>query len=284
MPVSSLPTIGAIQDIVCNKVAAGTGAKIITRIDKSVPPVLHIGFEDLGWRHGPRLHVAPYGMRAYRVTLHFGNFSRAAIDRMNAADAESHELAISILEAIEPDVDTIELPPIEGRRFEVSSALTLKIISSRMKVSGSEERIGDLTDKIVVPVMSALAELNGYDEVKQMECAAVMEGALNQALVQKRERNPRNRLLALKLHGTRCKVCNHDPGQSFGFDRPLVEIHHLQPLSMSGEGAAYNPKTELVPLCPTCHRAAHTRRPVPYSPEELQQMREAARVGQHDAL
>ena len=31
----------------------------------------------------------------------------------------------------------------------------------------------------------------------------------------------------------------------------------------------YDPATDLIPLCPNCHRAVHTRRPVPWTPANL---------------
>jgi 5-methylcytosine-specific restriction protein A len=48
-------------------------------------------------------------------------------------------------------------------------------------------------------------------------------------------------------------------------------VHHLIPVSKLGEGYRINPKTDLVPLCPTCHGVAHRRTP-PWTIEELREM------------
>lgn len=46
----------------------------------------------------------------------------------------------------------------------------------------------------------------------------------------------------------------------------VIESHHLNPLSVSGEvGSSVD---SLISLCPTCHRIAHMRQP-PYSVEEI---------------
>jgi|TARA_B100000575_G_C22982250_1_gene566714 predicted HNH restriction endonuclease len=53
-----------------------------------------------------------------------------------------------------------------------------------------------------------------------------------------------------------CEVCGEDYSEIFGFDRPLIDAHHLIPISkISG-----NRKTDtdvLAMVCPTCHRALH---------------------------
>ncbi|MXP30646.1 HNH endonuclease [Erythrobacter jejuensis] len=191
---------------------------------------------------------------------------------MNLADDESHELAISLIESIEGDARALEFPRPEARRWSLDSEFTLNIVSKRAKHDNAEDRIRGLASEIIVPVMAAMAELNGYDTVGEVECDAEMEGAIRVSTIRRRERNPRNRLLAIRIHGTICKVCGEDHGRQFGFEDSLVEIHHSQPLSLSDEGRLYDPRTDLVPLCPTCHRAAHRRRPLPFTVEELQSM------------
>jgi len=272
MEASNLPTLESIREIIKSEAAEGTGATIITRMKSSKPPVLQIGFGDLGWSRGPRLDVTPHGMRAYKVVLNFGNFSRSVFERMNNADDESHELAISIIETAGNDMETLSFPEPVGRRWIVCQKFSLEAVSSRSAVVKPEDRIRNLSRNIIVPVMSSLAELNGYDLIDAADDELGMEGQLKLALVRRRERNPRNKMLALKIHGSSCKVCDRDHAKNFGFDTSLVEVHHCQPLSLGNTSRPYNPKTDLVPLCPTCHRAAHRRRPFPYSVEELRKM------------
>jgi 5-methylcytosine-specific restriction protein A len=272
MAASNLPALGSIRSIIKDEATLATGAIIITRIESERPSILQIGFEDLGWKHGPRLHVAPHGMHAYRVTLCFGNFSRPVFQRMNAANDESHELAISIVETAASDMASLEFSEPNGRRWEIGPEFSLQAVSARASSSDPEERIRNLSRHIIVPVMSALAELNGYDLIESGEVEEGMEGGIKISTIQRRERNPRNRLLAIKIHGTKCKVCEQDHSKGFGFEGSLVEVHHCQPLSVNDTARSYNPREDLVPLCPTCHRAAHKRRPLPYTVDELRAM------------
>ena len=283
METSKLPTLESVRGIIQHEATAGTGALIMTRMETGKPPVLQIAFEDLGWKRSPRLHVLPHGMHSYRVILEFGNFSRSVFDRMNAADDESHELAIALIETTVKDVAKLEYPLPINRRWEIGADFRLVAISDRSPANNPEDRIRNLARNFIVPVMSALAELNGYDIVEQLvDDDLAMEGGLKISLVKRRERNPRNRLLAIKIHGTSCKVCDNDHARDFGFDRSLVQIHHLQPLSLGNAPRPYNPREDLIPLCPTCHRAAHRKRPIPYTVDELKHLRLAFGDVRHD--
>lgn len=60
-----------------------------------------------------------------------------------------------------------------------------------------------------------------------------------------------------------CQACNF----KLQFDdKFIVEVHHLQPLSATGE--IETSIEQLISLCPTCHRIAHLRSP-PYSVGEI---------------
>jgi 5-methylcytosine-specific restriction enzyme A len=274
MEVNRLPTLTSIRSIIEDEAAEGTGATIMTRMEDGTPPSLQLGFADLGWKRTPRLHVLPHGMHAYKVNLEFGNFSRTVFERMNGADDESHVLAISLIEAAAKGAASLNFPQPAGGRLKVGPDFRLAAVSSRISSAVPEERIRSLSREIIVPILSALAELNGYDLIEGPEDdpEAGMEGSLKISVVRRRERNPRNRLLAIMIHGTGCAVCGTDHSSDFGFDTSLVEVHHLQPLGLDDHARPYDPRTDLVPLCPTCHRAAHKRRPLPYSVDELREM------------
>ncbi len=119
--------------------------------------------------------------------------------------------------------------------------------------------------------MAAVAELIGYDEVipEQENYEQAWEGEEKRSVILRRERNPRNRLLCLRLHGEICKVCGLDSKEFYGELGSIIEVHHLVPLSSISEARPYDPATDLIPLCPNCHRAVHTRRPEPWPPEDI---------------
>ena len=86
------------------------------------------------------------------------------------------------------------------------------------------------------------------------------------------ERKPRNRALAIELHGRTCTVCGFNFDEIYGKDyaEGYIQIHHIKPLSeYEGE---IDPETDLVPLCANCHVMAHRRRTTVTSIEELRAM------------
>ena len=72
------------------------------------------------------------------------------------------------------------------------------------------------------------------------------------------ERDPKNRLNAIAIHGTTCFACGFNFEKKYG-DRGVgyIEIHHLKPLSHQKEEVFVDPKKDLIPLCPNCHRMVH---------------------------
>jgi len=95
------------------------------------------------------------------------------------------------------------------------------------------------------------------------------EGASKRVLVNKYERNPKNRLACIKHYGTSCFVCEFDFGKVYGdFAADYIHVHHIVPVSQMTENYRINPIEDLVPLCPNCHSAVHISNP-PLSPKEL---------------
>ena len=73
----------------------------------------------------------------------------------------------------------------------------------------------------------------------------------------------------LAAHGTQCAVCAVRLEEVYGtLAAGFIEVHHLQPLSRIGRESALDPKRDLRPVCPNCHRMLHRREP-PLSIEEL---------------
>ena len=122
----------------------------------------------------------------------------------------------------------------------------------------------------IVPLMAAMAELIGYDVIDEEDSEAhACEGAILVSTIRRRERNPRNRLLCIRLHGEKCACCGMEPRSVYGEAGGIIEVHHLEALSLLAAPRPYDPAIDLAPLCPNCHRAVHTRRPMPFSLAEL---------------
>jgi hypothetical protein len=91
------------------------------------------------------------------------------------------------------------------------------------------------------------------------------------------ERSPKNRRLAIKLHGTTCAVCEFNFDRTYGKDyaNGYIQIHHIKPLS-EYEGEV-DPARDLVPLCANCHAMAHKRTDTVTTIKELKELIEKAK-------
>lgn len=101
-----------------------------------------------------------------------------------------------------------------------------------------------------------------------------VEGGSSYEYQARYERNPQLRRACIEVHGAKCAVCGWIQARSYsnlvnGAD--LIEVHHIEPLSVCQEEHEVNSKTDLVPLCPTCHRAIHSRRRA-YTVQELREI------------
>ena len=73
------------------------------------------------------------------------------------------------------------------------------------------------------------------------------------------ERNHKLRLAFFKLRPTSvCDVCTLDTKATYPWVERVIDLHHLLPLSSGTRTDQYGTiLDDLVPVCPTCHRATH---------------------------
>lgn len=97
-----------------------------------------------------------------------------------------------------------------------------------------------------------------------------IEGTIKTYLVNKYERDPKNRQKAIEIHGLNCIVCEFNFEQVYGErGKGFIEVHHIKPLSTLEEAVEINPEKDLVPLCANCHRMIHRRKDNVLTIEEL---------------
>jgi 5-methylcytosine-specific restriction protein A len=267
------------KDLIIQALQQGTGAAIEAALKHGgLRTGVRIWFGDLDDRHGPVAELRPYGLAGYRVELTFGGYSRQVIDKIRNASPEDVQLARALVESIRSDVE-VQIPNQELSDWTVNDGAFRLIATLRLKDQpGNDVALVETCNEVIVPIMAAMAELIGYDvivESPEDEVLAI-EGAIRRSVVNRRERNPRNRLLCIRIHGEKCAVCSIEPRHIYGSAGDIIEVHHLEPLSLVSAPRPYDPRTDLVPLCPDCHRALHTRRPIPLSLEELKALMEAA--------
>ncbi len=106
----------------------------------------------------------------------------------------------------------------------------------------------------------------------------LIEGAEYATLVNRFERNKQARALCIAAHGAVCAVCGFDFGKAYGQEfEGMIDVHHRVPLNEIREGYEVDPVRDLVPLCPNCHRAIHSKPDGGvYTVEELRRRRECA--------
>lgn len=265
--------LSARQTLIRDELEAGTGAAIGMAVDGSKTRTgLRIWFADLEERHGPVAELRPYGLKGYAVTLGFGAFAGEVVRRIANAVPEDVRLARALVASIDSSVE-IEIQGQDMADWKITSGDFRMTASIRNLPRDPEVALTEVSRDTIVPMMAAMAELIGYDVIDEDDHGdPEYEGAELVSTVRRRERNPRNRLLCIRLHGETCAYCGVDPRKTYGEAGSIVEVHHLEPLSLLKEPRPYDPARDLVPLCPNCHRAVHTRRPEPWSLNELREL------------
>ncbi len=262
------------QALIRQEVEEGTGAAVCLEEERSgLQTGIRLWFADLERSHSPIMTLRPTGLRRFTAELTFGNFAADTIRQMQRAGDEEVQLARALVSsvAISANVSISNGQTTENWLID-SGNFSLTAVKRDIDARFEDDSLADTCRALVIPILAAMAELYGYDPVGEIcppDQEALTEGAVKLTVVRRRERNPRNRLLCLRIHGAVCKICAFDPTARYGGAGGIIEVHHLQPLSASEEVRRYDPATDLIPLCPNCHRAVHTRRPVPWTPEEL---------------
>ena len=101
------------------------------------------------------------------------------------------------------------------------------------------------------------------------EVVGFPEGAVSQVLVNKYERDPRNRQFAIQLHGKLCQACDFDFKLVYGdLGENYIVVHHLVPLSAMGSDYTVDPLKDLATVCANCHAMLHVKDP-PLTIDEL---------------
>lgn len=267
--------IGSKKNLIIKELEEGTGAAMAATVaSEGLRSGVRVWFADLNEKHGPVAEIRPYGLKGHQINLTFGNFSGEVIKQILKSSPEDIQLAQALVASIRKNVE-INIPEQSISDWRIKDGA----FRIEAKIRNQDHPYEDTTviatcRDVIVPMMAAMAELIGYDELdpEMTEEYPLIEGRTLQSVVKRRERNPRNRLLCIRIHGEKCKACGTEPKLIYGEAGSIIEVHHLEPLALVGKPKPYDPRTDLVPLCPSCHSAVHTRRPIPFSIEELQKL------------
>jgi 5-methylcytosine-specific restriction protein A len=131
-----------------------------------------------------------------------------------------------------------------------------------------------------VGIAMALLPLAMLEESINPNPEGLPEGACIRVEVNRYERNRLNRAACLEIHGTNCKACGFNFGQTYGaFAEGFIHVHHIVPVSELGGSYVVDPARDLVPLCPNCHAIAHLRMP-PFEVSEITELLKSGGLGQ----
>ncbi len=233
---------------------------------------LSFWFENYTRSEGPIFSIRPAGLKRHVISLTFGTYSAPCIEHINSnASSEAYLLAYAFINQLNDTFEvTLNNSPLDDE-WKISKGFELAVTR---KISSQNDSIDILesVEIVILPLVAAIAELIGYEDLDDLRVEGEVEGELAQTLSSRRERSSRNRLLCLSLHGDFCGVCGHDPKSLYGADAgSILEVHHIEPLAEVATPKIYNPATDLIPLCPNCHRAIHRKKPA-YSPDELKEL------------
>jgi 5-methylcytosine-specific restriction enzyme A len=233
-----------------------------------------------GYSYGNSFKVrAIFGWRHIEVLFHPGAFAGELLKSMGAASDSSKSIFIAILERSEEEGAALKIK-INGRRLEPGDPdvwlSEWKNVLFRMRVGQDQLSINDgysLQQKVYLwtsRMASAVLALMPLEEgATDPGFQGYPEGAGSKVLVNRYERDPRNRAAAISIHGFACKACSVLLEDIYGeIATGFIEVHHTTPVSELGEKYSVSPREDLVPLCPNCHSIAHRKNP-PLSVEEL---------------
>ncbi len=92
--------------------------------------------------------------------------------------------------------------------------------------------------------------------------ATYPEGAVQQVLVNRYERDPNARQRCLEKYGYACAACDHAMTDLYGdVGTKVIHVHHLRELATLGADYQVDPVKDLRPVCPNCHAILHTVSP-----------------------
>jgi 5-methylcytosine-specific restriction protein A len=132
------------------------------------------------------------------------------------------------------------------------------------------QRFADPTVGSDVPA-AVLKDLEAILDPAGTGSIARSEGKQKMVVSVRRERDPRLRADAIRIHGARCSVCTFDFAEVYGdWGDGFIEVHHVVPLNEGDDqGRVTDPATDLIVLCANCHAMVHRRQGVVLTLAEL---------------
>jgi 5-methylcytosine-specific restriction protein A len=160
--------------------------------------------------------------------------------------------------------NTHQNPGMSSLKFEVETLTSESSIEYGL-VNDNEENLV----RFAVELFASILPIEAVSYRHADEVLGYPEGAISQVLVNKYERDPRNRRMAIAHHGRSCLACGFNFQDKYGdLGDDYIVVHHVVPVSKMGLDYVVDPKSDLVTLCANCHAMVHRQDP-PLSVDEL---------------
>ncbi|MGI9279742.1 MAG: HNH endonuclease [Endozoicomonas sp.] len=235
---------------------------------------LSFWFENYNRNDGPVFSIRPSGLKRHIVSLKFGAYASPCIKHIQSrATPDDYALAYAFMDQLDSSFKLKVNGSRHDHSWQIIQSFSIEVTRVVSDQHASVE-ILETINLIMIPLIASISELIGYvdNEVKTEGDLSEVEGGIVLSLSERRERNPRNRLLCLSIHGERCGVCGFIPQDVYGSElTSILEVHHIEPLSDIKQPRIYDPKKDLIPLCPNCHRAIHKQKPA-LTPDQLKEI------------
>lgn len=87
-----------------------------------------------------------------------------------------------------------------------------------------------------------------------------LEGSIQQALINRYERNKQARDKSIEHYGFTCQICGFNFYDTYGdLGKNFIHVHHIIPISNIKKNYIINPIEDLIPVCPNCHAMLHKK-------------------------
>ncbi|WP_187367778.1 MULTISPECIES: HNH endonuclease [Enorma] len=131
----------------------------------------------------------------------------------------------------------------------------------------SSERFDQLEFQARLDAFLAGILSGNFQSVVQHE---LREGSSCEVTLDRYERSEVARKACIAAHGATCAICGFDFSHTYGAAfAGIIQVHHIVPLHVIGEEHEVDPVRDLIPVCPNCHVALHSKPGGTYLPDEL---------------
>ena len=149
-----------------------------------------------------------------------------------------------------------QIIPLGSTKWKLRFVSESDRLSKRFKIASQVQAHRMLSQESAKLLLRTL-KTGQHRQAKAAE-AFQREGRLMQKMLTVRERNSKVRRNAIAKYGRICMICGFDFAAVYGdWARDCIEVHHLHLVAESPEQGRKLGLTEVIVVCPNCHRALH---------------------------